>query len=74
MPTRSSVPPRSRAPRRIDPPGGPDLRFRIRVVDGDVIRISIDRVGEMVVPVHQGTSGHTPVFDTPYTPDIVKQR
>ena len=43
------------------------------VVDGDLIRISIDGVGEMVVPVHQGTSGHTSVFDTPYTPDIVKQ-
>ena len=44
------------------------------VVDGDVIRIAIDQVGEMSVPVQQGISGHTPVFDTPYTPDIVKQR
>ena len=44
MPTRSSVPPRSRAPRRIDPPGGPDLRFRIRVVDGDVIAIGPGKI------------------------------
>lgn len=44
------------------------------VRDGDTIRITIDRVGEMKVPVVQGTLGATPVFETPYTPDIVKQR
>lgn len=44
------------------------------VVDGDVIRISIDGVGAMTVPVRQGDSGHARVFDSPYTPDIVKQR
>jgi hypothetical protein len=43
------------------------------VVDGDTIRISIERVGEMSVDVVQGTSGRTEVFARPYTPDIVKQ-
>lgn len=41
---------------------------------GDRIRITIERVGEMSVDVVQGTQGATPVFDTPYTPDIVKQK
>lgn len=44
------------------------------VKDGDQIRITIDRLGEMNVPVVQGTLGQTPVFAQPYTPDIVKQR
>ncbi|EIE99293.1 2-keto-4-pentenoate hydratase/2-oxohepta-3-ene-1,7-dioic acid hydratase [Saccharomonospora glauca K62] len=42
------------------------------VTDGDVIRIHIDRVGEMSVPVRRGELGATPVFDKPYTPDIAK--
>jgi 2-keto-4-pentenoate hydratase/2-oxohepta-3-ene-1,7-dioic acid hydratase in catechol pathway len=41
---------------------------------GDRIRITIERVGEMNVDVVQGTQGATSVFDTPYTPDIVKQK
>jgi 2-keto-4-pentenoate hydratase/2-oxohepta-3-ene-1,7-dioic acid hydratase in catechol pathway len=41
---------------------------------GDRIRIRIERVGEMSVDVVQGTDGATAVFDTPYTPDIVKQK
>lgn len=40
---------------------------------GDTIRIGIERVGEMSVEVRQGTSGNTPVFARPYTPNIVKQ-
>lgn len=44
------------------------------VRDGNVVRISIDRLGEMSVPVVQGQLGRTPVFEKPYTPDIVKQR
>lgn len=44
------------------------------VRSGDRIRIAIERVGEMSVDVVQGTQGATPVFDTPYTPDIVKQK
>ena len=44
------------------------------VRDGDVVRISIDRLGEMSVPVVQGRLGQTPVFEKPYTPDIIKQR
>jgi len=43
------------------------------VVDGDTIRITIERLGQMRVPVVQGTSGRTEVFATPYTTDIVKQ-
>ncbi|WP_431940484.1 fumarylacetoacetate hydrolase family protein [Nocardia grenadensis] len=43
------------------------------VVDGDTIRIAIDEVGEMSVPVVQGVGGGGPVFEKPYTPDIVKQ-
>ena len=43
------------------------------VVDGDRIRIEIERVGAMTVDVVQGTGGHCTVFDEPYTPDIVKQ-
>ena len=41
---------------------------------GDNIRITIDRLGEMNVPVTQGTLGQTEVFARPYTPDIIKQR
>ena len=41
---------------------------------GDRIRIRIERVGEMSVDVVQGETGATPVFDTPYTPDIIKQK
>ena len=40
---------------------------------GDTIRISIERLGHMSVPVVQGTSGRTEVFANPYTTDIVKQ-
>ncbi|MCA1983251.1 fumarylacetoacetate hydrolase family protein [Nocardioides nematodiphilus] len=43
------------------------------VVDGDTIRITIERVGEMSVSVVQGASGQTEVFATPYTTDIAKQ-
>lgn len=44
------------------------------VRDGDQVRIVIERVGEMTVDIVQGRDGHTPVFDKPYTPDIVKQK
>jgi 2-keto-4-pentenoate hydratase/2-oxohepta-3-ene-1,7-dioic acid hydratase in catechol pathway len=43
------------------------------VKPGQVVRIRIERVGEMTVGVVQGEGGSTPVFDTPYTPDIKKQ-
>lgn len=43
------------------------------VEDGDTIRIVIDSVGEMSVPVKQGTEGGTEVFSAPYTPPIIKQ-
>ena len=43
------------------------------VVDGDVIRIAIDQVGEMSVPVRQGELGMTEVFAQPYVPPIIKQ-
>ncbi|MGO4596192.1 fumarylacetoacetate hydrolase family protein [Terrabacter sp. 2RAF25] len=43
------------------------------VTDGDTIRISIERVGEMSVDVVQGTNGRTEVFARPYDPPIVKQ-
>ena len=43
------------------------------VVDGDVIRIVIDQVGEMNVPVVQGGRGMTEVFAQPYVPPIIKQ-
>jgi 2-keto-4-pentenoate hydratase/2-oxohepta-3-ene-1,7-dioic acid hydratase in catechol pathway len=45
-----------------------------KVQAGDKIRIRIEHVGEMTVDVVQGQGGGTPVFDQPYTPDIVKQR
>ena len=41
---------------------------------GDKVRIQIERVGEMIVNVVQGTGGATPVFAQPYTADIVKQK
>lgn len=44
------------------------------VKKGETVRITIERVGEMSVPVVQGTLGQTPVFEKPYTPDIIKQR
>ena len=44
------------------------------VKNGDTIRITIERIGEMNVKVVQGTLGRTPVFEKPYTPDIIKQR
>jgi len=43
------------------------------VQGGDTIRIRIDRVGEMTVPVVQGIGGATPVFQTAYVPQIIKQ-
>ena len=43
------------------------------VVDGDRIRIEIERVGGMTVDVVQGSGGHCAVFDEPYLPDNVKQ-
>lgn len=43
------------------------------VVAGDTIRIVIDEVGEMSVPVLQGVGGSSPVFEKAYTPDIIKQ-
>lgn len=45
-----------------------------QIRDGDQVRMTIDRVGEMTVRVVQGSGGATPVFDKPYTPDIIKQR
>ena len=45
-----------------------------QIRDGDQVRMTIDRVGEMTVRVVQGRGGATPVFDKPYTPDIIKQR
>ena len=41
---------------------------------GDTVRIHIEQVGEMQVDVVQGSGGATPVFEQPYTPDIIKQR
>lgn len=43
------------------------------VQDGDTIRIVIEGVGEMNVPVVQGNRGMTEVFAEPYVPPIVKQ-
>lgn len=45
-----------------------------QIRDGDIVRIVIEQVGEMSVKVIQGKDGSSPVFDKPYTPDIVKQR
>ncbi|WP_027940536.1 fumarylacetoacetate hydrolase family protein [Amycolatopsis taiwanensis] len=42
------------------------------VSDGDTIRIRIDRVGEMSVPVRQGDAGATPAFAEPYQLEIAK--
>ena len=44
------------------------------VEEGDTIRITIERLGEMNISVIQGKLGQTPVFAKPYTPDIIKQR
>lgn len=43
------------------------------VKNGDTIRIVIDRIGEMRVPVVQGDLGMTEVFGQPYVPPIIKQ-
>lgn len=43
------------------------------VQGGDTVRIRIERVGEMAVPVVQGSGGATPVFQNAYVPQIVKQ-
>jgi hypothetical protein len=43
------------------------------VVDGDRMRIVIDRIGEMNVDVVQGDLGMTEVFAQPYVPPIIKQ-
>jgi 2-keto-4-pentenoate hydratase/2-oxohepta-3-ene-1,7-dioic acid hydratase in catechol pathway len=43
------------------------------IVDGDKVRISITRLGEMTVNVVQGTEGATEVFSQPYVPPIIKQ-
>lgn len=43
------------------------------VVAGNTIHIVIEGVGEMKVPVVQGTMGQTPVFAQPYVPPIIKQ-
>lgn len=43
------------------------------VVDGDTIRIVIDRIGEMNIPVVQGAGGMSEVFAQPYVPPIIKQ-
>ena len=43
------------------------------VTHGDTIRIVIDRIGEMRVPVVQGDLGMTEVFAQPYVPPIIKQ-
>lgn len=40
---------------------------------GDLVRIRIERVGEMTVRVEQGLGGGTEVFAAPYVPDIKKQ-
>ena len=40
----------------------------------DRIRIAIEQVGEMTVDVVRDSLGATPVFDAPYTPDIIKQK
>ena len=40
---------------------------------GDQIRIKIERVGEMTVPVVQGEGGSTFIFEKSYVPDIIKQ-
>lgn len=44
-----------------------------QIVDGDVVRICIDELGEMQMKVVQGTSGRTVVFENTYVPDIKKQ-
>lgn len=44
-----------------------------QVKPGDIIRIRIDRVGEMSVPVVQGEGGRTFIFEKPYVPQIIKQ-
>lgn len=43
------------------------------IVDGDVVRIAIDQVGEMSLKVRQGELGATEVFAQPYVPPIIKQ-
>jgi 2-keto-4-pentenoate hydratase/2-oxohepta-3-ene-1,7-dioic acid hydratase in catechol pathway len=43
------------------------------VSDGDTIRIAIEGIGEMSVPVIQGEQGATDVFAQSYVPPIIKQ-
>jgi len=40
---------------------------------GDVIRISLDGLGQMNVPVEKGQGGGTFIFDKEYVPPIIKQ-
>lgn len=44
------------------------------VHDGDTVRINIDHVGEMSLPVIQGTRGSTSVFVEPYQLHIAKEK
>ncbi|MNV59097.1 hypothetical protein D3C71_1515020 [compost metagenome] len=44
-----------------------------QIVDGDVVRIRIEQLGEMSMKVVQGSSGRTVVFENPYVLDIKKQ-
>lgn len=43
------------------------------IVDGDQVRIAISGLGEMTVPVVQGSEGATEVFAQAYVPPIIKQ-
>jgi hypothetical protein len=43
------------------------------ITDGDQVHIWIQHVGEMTVPVRQGSQGATEVFADAYAPTIVKQ-
>ncbi|GAA4412857.1 hypothetical protein GCM10011450_24430 [Advenella faeciporci] len=45
-----------------------------QVKAGDIIRIAIDDLGEMNIPVIQGEGGHTFIFEKDYTPNIIKQK
>ncbi|MPM64494.1 hypothetical protein SDC9_111381 [bioreactor metagenome] len=44
-----------------------------QIVDGDIVSIRIDELGEMSMKVVQGKSGRSVVFENPYAPDIKKQ-
>lgn len=45
-----------------------------QVKAGDTIRIAIDDLGEMNIPVIQGEGGRTFIFEKDYTPNIIKQK